>query len=203
MIKIQHDGLAYAKKGDYASARRCFDEAIRVDPKSWSAYYSRARLDYRESKWQQTIEDASAALRFNSSFAGASISRADANGKLGRYDAAVREYDHVISLGRFGSEYAVALNDSAWIRSTCQDARYRNGQLALSQAALACRVTWDRNPKCLDTLAAANAELGNFEAAIRVEQMALALRAPAEDIKEFQQHMASFKQHRPWRDVSK
>jgi tetratricopeptide (TPR) repeat protein len=202
-IKIQRDGVAAAEKGDYATARKYFDEAIRQDLKSWSAYYYRARVDYRERKWQQTIDDATAALRLNSSFAGSAVWRANANLKLGHYGAALQEYDQVIDLGRFGSQYAEALNDSAWIRSTCPDAQYRNGQLALSHAALACRVTWDRNASYLDTLAVANAEVGNFDTAIRVEEMAQSRRQSAEIRKQIEQHMAAFKERRPWRENSK
>jgi len=202
-IKLQNEGQALLEKGDYANAFRKFDEAVRLDPTLWAAYYNRAVLNLREHKFQQAIDDATATLRIKSTFARAAVLRAGANAKLGNYDAAIAEFNHVIDLGRFGNGYASALNDSAWLRATCPDARYRNGRLALQQAALACRITWDRNSNCLDTLAAANAELGNFDAAIRVEQMAVALRQSTEGRKKLEQHMAAFKQHQPWRENSR
>jgi tetratricopeptide (TPR) repeat protein len=203
VIESQKDAQDRARMGDYATARREFDEAIRSDPKAWSAYYSRACLDFAEHKWQQTIDDATVALRLNSSFSKSAILRADANAKLGHYDAAIREIDHVIALGRLGNARARALNESAWLRSTCPDAQYRNGQLAVSHAAMACRVTWDRNASYLDTLATANAETGNFETAIRIEETALSRRQSSAMRKHHEQHLAAFKSHQPWREVSK
>jgi tetratricopeptide (TPR) repeat protein len=202
-IKIQGDGVAAEEKGDYVTARKYFDEAIRQDPKSWTAYYDRATVDYREHKWQQTVEDATEALRLHSSFAASAILRADANAKLGRYDAALAEFDHVSALRIYGKQLAASLNGAAWIRATCPDARYRDGQLALRQAAVAGRITWDRNPNFLDTFAAANAEIGNFNAAIHAEEMALALRTSGQLRKDVELHMAAFREHRAWRENSK
>jgi len=203
-MELYTEGSAYENKGDLVNARRCFDKAIQLDPTSWLSYLGRARLDMQEDKSQQQIYDATMALRYKSSFSASAILRADANAKLGHYDAAVRELDQVISLGTRGSAYAAALNASAWLRATCLDPRYRNGQLALRHAALGCRITWDRNPGYLDTLAAANAELGNFDAAIRIQEKALGLRETPGESKNLRrhmhEHMASFKQHRPWRE---
>jgi len=159
-IRIQDDGATAEMKGDYRTARKYFDQAIRQDPKSWTAYYDRATLDYREHKWQQTVDDATAALRLYSSFPRSAILRADANAKLERYDVALAEFDHVSALPIYGYQLALALNGAAWIRATCPDPRYRDGQLALRQASAAGRITWDRAPSFLDTFAAANAEIG-------------------------------------------
>jgi len=206
-LKLQNDGLTYEEKSDYATARKKFDEAIRLDPTMWPAYFNRATLNMKEHKFGQALEDATTALRGKSTFNESAVLRAMINIKLGDYAAACRDLDTLISLGAKGDAYAQALNGSAWLRATCPDSRFRNGQLALRHATLACRITSDRNPDFLDTLAAANAEEGNFDAAIRIEQKALTLRGTPEESKELhehmREHMASFKQHRPWRDVSK
>ena len=203
--KMNNDGLTYETKGDSLNARRCFDEAVRVDPTMWPAYVNRASLDIKEHKFHQAIDDATKALLQNSSFNRAATLRAEANLKLGNYASARRELDQLISLGGAGNAYDLALNDSAWLRATCPDPHFRNGQLALTQAALACRLTGERKPGFLDTLAAANAQEGNFDAAFRIEEKALTLRETSDEPKDLRdhlrKHMASFKQHRPWRDI--
>src|ERR1700739_1155472 len=98
-MEIQNEGQELLQKGDLKNARPKFDEAIRIDPTMWAAFHNRAVLNLREKKFKQAIEDATAALRIKSSFTRSALTRAAANAKLGNYDAAVRELDHVVSLG--------------------------------------------------------------------------------------------------------
>jgi tetratricopeptide (TPR) repeat protein len=200
-IKLQNDGVANLDKGDFVNARRCFDEAIRLDPTMWPAYYNRARLDRRERKWEQLLRDADAALRGKTSFTQSAILRGEAYANLGQYEAAFRDFDKVISFGGGGVAHAGALNDSAWLRATCPLARYRNGQLAVKHATMACRLTGYKDRSYIDTLAAAYAEAGDFDSAVRFEEKAMAIGASPEDMKATRKHLASFKQHRPYRDT--
>ena len=51
----------------------------------------------------------------------------------------------------------------------------------------------------IDTLAMACAEVGDFDSAVRYEEKALALRSvEASDSKSLQEHLDSFRQHRPF-----
>jgi tetratricopeptide (TPR) repeat protein len=201
-IKLQNDGLTYENKGDYANARRSFDEAIRIDSTLWPAYFNRAALDIKEHKFHEAITDASMALRGKSTFNRSALLRAEANAMLGNYAEALRDFNTLINLGARGDAYKQALNDCAWLHATCPDAHFRNGRLAVQQATSACSLTLYKEASALDTLAAAYAETGDFDAATGWEQKALAINeTPAEGMRLMRQHMTSFERRLPWRDT--
>jgi tetratricopeptide (TPR) repeat protein len=58
------------------------------------------------------------------------------------------------------------------------DTKLRNGPSALRTAKMACQATSFRVPEALDVLAAAYAETGRFDEAVRWEQKAVALEVP-------------------------
>jgi Flp pilus assembly protein TadD len=66
-------------------------------------------------------------------------------------------------------------NDLAWFLATCPDAGFRNGARAIQYATKACEMTKWKNGDFVDTLAAAYAEAGQFEEAVKREQQVLEL----------------------------
>jgi len=69
------------------------------------------------------------------------------------------------------------LNDMAWVLSTSSDTALRNGYEALRLAGHAVDLTQGNEPALLGTLAAAQAEIGQFDKAIELEQRAADLAA--------------------------
>jgi len=67
------------------------------------------------------------------------------------------------------------LNNLAWLLATCPEREIRNGNEAIRLAERASRLTAGENPSVMDTLAAAQAETGDFAAAIRTIQRAITL----------------------------
>ena len=63
----------------------------------------------------------------------------------------------------------------ARILGTCHEANFRNGKWAMAEATRACELTRWQDPDCLDTLAAANAEIGDYDAAIKWQTQAIKL----------------------------
>ena len=87
----------------------------------------------------------------------------------------------------------------AWLLATGRDKAVRNGPLAVKDATRACELTDWEEPRHLDTLAAAYAESGDFEQAVKYQEKALQL-APERKKAEFEQRLGLFKAGQPYRD---
>jgi choline-sulfatase len=101
-------------------------------------------------------------------------------------------------------ELASNLNNYAWALATLPADDLRDGPRAVEVARAALAASGADDPGMLDTLAAALAESGEFDEAVRVQSGALELleaaRAPKEVIAVFAEHLASFEALRPVRD---
>jgi tetratricopeptide (TPR) repeat protein len=82
----------------------------------------------------------------------------------GRYAEAEQAYLRAI---KRPPDYVPAYDSLARLLATYPDDRARDGKRAAEYATTACERTGWKDPLCLDTLAAAYAEAGQFEAAVR------------------------------------
>lgn len=94
------------------------------------------------------------------------------------------------------------LNRAGWILATAPEPRIRDGARALSLASRAVELTGRQDVVSLDTLAAAHAELRQFDAAVTAAREALALAQAKGDsamLPELQQRLESYLARRPFR----
>ncbi len=95
-------------------------------------------------------------------------------------------------------------NGLAWILATSPDDDQRNGEEALRLAQKACKLTQNKRHACVDTLAAAYAELGRFDEAVKTVRDAIKLAQDAGDnetVEEYQQRLTLFEKQQPFRDT--
>ena len=194
-------------KGDFDGAYQKLDAALQADPKFWQAIYLRAELHFQQHRYESTEQDCAEILRIKPDQVVAALLRAQADTKLGREDECLRELDQVISKGNKKDliPLVTAYEMRAWLRATSRDPSIRNGKQALTDAKQACKLSHNNDSQSLDTLAAAYAEVGDFEAAVEAEDRAInaqlvsdEFNIPTENI--FQKHRASFQAHQPIRD---
>ena len=85
----------------------------------------------------------------------------------GRLAEAMEQWAEVL---RWHPENTEALNQLAWVRATAPEASVRDGAKAVEMAQHAVKLTDGQEPNLLDTLAAAQAEAGQFGEAVENRQ---------------------------------
>jgi len=113
----------------------------------------------------------------------------------GDYVTALNELD--LALEEFPDDPALH-NNKAWLLATCPDAEIRNGKLAVEHGRKACELSDWAFPEYVDTLAAAYAEAGDFEEAVRWQHKAIDEGAPHYQ-QQFAERLALYESGKPYR----
>jgi tetratricopeptide (TPR) repeat protein len=142
------------------------------------------------------VETTTAALEKDPDSAETLIARAQALQNLGEYRKAIADYEWLMDLNPQQQINVIAHNNLAYILSTAPDEKLRDGKRALELAKKAV----DLNPTIADvhdSLAAAYAELGDFDKAIESQQKAIELRPEGKSVRE---HLKLYEQKKPLRE---
>lgn len=192
-------GLKAEKRFDFETARRSYDAAIYLYPKSRYAYYNRGGFYIRQGDCELALKDFNTALKLDPTWWWAANARGAIYGAMGRYDLALADYNKVLSLHPHGDIRATILNNRARIEATCPDSKFRNGKKALADAKQASSYgLWKAT--YLGTLATAYAEIGDFNAAIKYQKRAMAIVTEEDTLKEPEACLAGYEQHQPYRE---
>ena len=95
-----------------------------------------------------------------------------------------------------------AHNNLAWLLATCPDPEFRDGEVALEHAQLVCDATNHRKSEYLDTLAAACAELGDFDAAVKWQSEAILQASENANRADFENRLARYQAQEPFRQAT-
>jgi tetratricopeptide (TPR) repeat protein len=122
--------------------------------------------------------------------------RADAYLNIGEHRKAIADYEVVFKMN---AEDSGILNNFAWVLATSPEDEIRNGKRALEMGLKACELTEYKQSHIVSTLAAAYAETGDFDSAVKWSQKSVEMGD--EDIKEqLEQELKSYQQKKPWRE---
>lgn len=190
---------AFREGGQFDKAIADLTKVTELKPNFAGAYINRAAIYLRKSDIDKAMDNCNKAIEVDPNSALAYTNRASAHVRKKQYLAAERDLGKAMQLGSAGGDSA--LNSVAWFRATCPDSRLRDGPKAVADATKACELTQWKQWGPIDTLAAAYAESGNFEQAVKHQTHALELaHGPNKLVERARERLALYQQHKPYRE---
>ncbi len=192
-------GEAYLYKHDYDAAAADYREAVRLRPKERAYHNNLGRALSEKKDYDAAIAAFTESIRLAPAYAFPYANRAAAYAAKQDYGRAVEDYNKAI---RLNPNAAVPFNNLAWIQATCPVEKFRDGKAAIENAKKACELTVWKSGSTLDTLAAAYAEAGQFDEAVKWEKKAIEDKeADKESGKNMRSHLQLYEQKKPYRDA--
>lgn len=185
----------YVQAGEFQRSLADYKQAISLDPDLVVAHKGRGRVCHVLGQMEQALRHYDAAALLEPSDPTIATCRADLLVDMGRYSQAAEGYTSAISLDPAD---AIAHRNLAWLLATCPDNSYCDGNLALKHAQRALELTGQQDDISLDTLAAAQAAMGDFTAAVATIKQAIEL-APASDQAEYTYRLELYQASKPFR----
>jgi len=188
--------LAYLQ-GEFPKALADYTEALRLAPPDSAILNSRGHAFYRLQQFGDALRDYGEAIKLDPENAAALINRGDTYMELGKYGESAKDYRAAVKVSpKLGRAYQSA----AWLMATCPDENYRNEKLALEAANKAIELDGEGDYRYLETLAAAQANVGMFAEAKKSQEKAIA-KAPERDLVACEKRMALYGRELAYRDL--
>jgi Tfp pilus assembly protein PilF len=149
-----------------------FGHALALDPTNVQALYGMGAHLVDTGRLDEGKRFLEEAIRLHPAYPEALGTLASTFEGQGKYAEAIRFYQAAL---KAQPDHEVVLNNLAWLLASCPDAAIRNGPEAVRLATRACELTSYAKPLLIGTLAAAQAEAGDFQAAIATGERAAAL----------------------------
>ena len=162
-----------------------------------------ALLYSQDNRPTQAIKIFDQVIKTNQDYWEAYRLRGDTRLGLGDHENAIKDFESALELAPEGeSDRSGILNNLSWVLSTTPNDALRDGKRALEYAIEACKLTDYKAPHILSTLAAAHAEVGEFDQAVEWSQkgVELARETNAAQLEQLENELKSYQEKKPWRE---
>jgi protein O-mannosyl-transferase len=192
---------ALAAKGETAQATAHYRKQLEIDPNFAEAHNNLATLLLRQGQLDEAADHLAKALQLKPNYPEAHNNFAIALSQKGRIDEAVAQWEKTLSID---ADNLDAHCNLAWVLATSPTGSIRNGSMALEHAQRALRLSGESNARIWRLVAAADAELGRFDAAIDAAEKGLRLAESQNDVAligTLESNIALFQNASPLRDI--
>ena len=195
-------GIFFAEAGDLSSAISAFSRALQIDPSNTDAAKNLALVRLNSGQAPDALTLLSEASEKDPSDGAIAYALAQQLANSGDYSNAVLYLRRAADSPNPSPEWIGAF---AWIRATHPEDSLRDGEESLELANRAVRIAGPKEPTALVVLAAAQAECGDFDSAVKTVRQALALPNTQSDKATraaLELHLESYTSGKPFRDAN-
>ena len=190
-------GAFYYDIGEFDKTIADLSEAIRLDPRGATTFHGRAAVYEDIDQFDKAMADYDRVLRIAPKDADDYAVQGVAYFRKGSYKEAASAVQKALQLSP-GNDFA--MGRLAWLRATCPDASMRNGKEAIRMSIKACELSKWREPRYIAALAAAYAEMGDFDKAVKFQTQAIDMKSEYGPVdKKTREHLALYRDHKPAR----
>lgn len=193
-------GNVLIRKGDVEGAIAAYTLALQRDPRDARIYLDRSAARDAAKDYDGALADVEEALKNDPTNPIAHYARGVYRLGLRDYDRALVDFDRAIQLD---DDYAPAHGARALVLAAAPDAKLRDGKAAVASAERACKLTDSKEYHLLADLAAAQAEAGDFDAAVAQQQasieLATAAGLPVPEVDRARDRLALYRSKKPLR----
>jgi tetratricopeptide (TPR) repeat protein len=154
-----------------------------------------AAMDRKD--WDAAVKEFTEAIRLDPQDDSAYHNRGFAYAEKREYAKAIADYKEAV---RLAPDDPTGHTSLAWLLATCPDAGLRDGKRAVKLATRACELSDWEDANDLENLAAAHAECGRFDEAVRWQAKAVALGTGLLNAGEARDRLDLYKKGKPFRE---
>jgi tetratricopeptide (TPR) repeat protein len=189
-------GWIYYRKMDYDRALADYETAIKLVPTETVFYRDRANVALARKRYDDAITDYTRSIELDPTYNVPWNLRGKCWEAKKEYARAVADYEKAAQLAGKQPYYAGYHTAVAMLRAACPDAKVRDGKKALDAARKAHELA--QGPNELAALAAAHAELGEFDKAVEWQTRAVDA-APEPQKDQYRQRLRLYEDKKPYR----
>ena len=169
---------------------------LRLNPNYVDAHINLGTILSRQKRYAEAEPHFAMAARLRPDDAQAHYSLGNVLSGLCHYPTASAQFAEAMRLQPGDPN---AYNATALIMAACPEPRFRDGKKAVGFATRACELTKWKDPLSLNALAAAQAEAGEFVAAISSQKRALELLTDGRQKADYRFRLALYQAKKPYR----
>ena len=174
-VGYSNRAMVYYSMDRTAEAIVDIDKAIELAPESARLHFCRGEIQVKAKEYAVAIADYTAACDLKANMPHGFIGRGKCFAAMGYFDKAIADFERALVIAPKSAEL---LQACAWTLATAPQSDIRNSKRAVTVATKLCEIR-KKSWQAFDTLAAAQAEAGQFDKASEAVAKALELAPEA------------------------